>query len=76
MKMMSRALIIAGCLLLGGCAGAQVVEPVKIPVPLMPIISMEYQTALIKAGRELTKMALKHEVEWQGTYQKLLNRIP
>jgi hypothetical protein len=75
MKTMSKTVILAGFLLLAGCAGAQVVEPVRIPNPPRPIISLNYQAMLIQAGPETAREALKHELDWLNYSDKVEMRL-
>lgn len=51
------------------------VEPVALPVPARPIISLEYQEMLMRAGPATAKAGLKHEVEWHGYADKMENRV-
>jgi len=39
------------------------------------MISLKYQEMLLKCGDAVSKEALKHEVEWLGVYDKLVNRV-
>jgi hypothetical protein len=47
----------------------------KIPIPPKPTISLHYQEMLIKAGPEVAKEGLKHEVDWLGWADKMERRV-
>ena len=68
-------LLISSLIILSSCAGAPGAEPVQIPIPARPMISLGYQEMLIKAGPELTQEGLKHEVEWHGYADKMEKRV-
>lgn len=76
MKTSNILLVLAiGCSMLAGCAGTIIAEPVKIPIPPRPTISLNYQALLIQAGAETAREALKHEISWLGYADKMEMRV-
>ncbi len=65
-------LLLSSCLMsFARCATEQIP---KAPIPMMPTISGVYEKMLLNAGTEITKEALKHEVDWQGWGAKMIDR--
>lgn len=44
-------------------------------MPARPMISLKYQEMLIKAGPDIAKEGLKHEVDWHGFADKMERRV-